>query len=226
MNMNQQLCVLLQIMLISSVSNNQVSAYVPNIQELRYLVKGYLIPQFQQGGLVRQGHQQFAVAILQPGNAWLRFMYSPSPNRDGQAPVINRNYPLSPPVARTYNNYLAARPYYGMHSETLILQSLNELYNAYVRNHNGQPPRALLLYSWIVPCKACTNAIVAALTKAPFINIPVKVVAYTTRGSCSYSACDVGYTERTLHANGIEVTQVYSNEEELMENLLAKLIVE
>lgn len=227
MNINLQLCVLLQIVLISSVTDNQVSAFIPNIHDLRYLIRGYLIPQFQNGGLVHQGHHQFAVAIFQPGNAWLRFRYNPSPYGNGNDPLINPHYPLSPPDPKTYNNYLAARPHYGVHSETQILHHLKQLYDAYVKNHYGQPPKALLLYSWIVPCKACTNAIVAALSKPPFNTIPLKVVAYTTKGTlCTHSDCDVDYTKKKLAENNIEVTQVYSFEEDVMENLLAKLMAE
>ena len=224
MAVTKHLCAILQIVLISSVLDNQASATIPDLNQLRELVRDYLIPDFQQGGLVLPGQQQFAVAIFQPNTKWLLFRYTPSQNNDGEKPVINPNNPLSPPDERTYNNYLAARPDRGVHSEIQILDRLDDLYNAYRASHNNQAPKALLLYSWIVPCVDCTDEIVNVFTRAPFNTITTKVVAYTTNGSGSCSDCDVNYTENQLIRNGIDFTKVYSTEQ-LMElaNIMAKL---
>jgi hypothetical protein len=221
----KHLCVVLQLVLIGSVLDNQVSATIPDLDQLRELVRYYLIPDFQQGGLVLPDHEQFAVAILQPNTKWLLFRYNPSPNNDGQKPVINPNYPRSPPDQRTYNNYLAARPDRGEDSEIQILDRIDDLYNAYRASHNNQAPKALLLYSWIVPCITCTDRIVDEFTRAPFSAIPTKVVAYTTNGGGSCSDCDVNYTENELIRAGIDFTKVYSSEQ-LMElaNTMAKLM--
>lgn len=207
---SKKLCILLQIMLISSAINEAVSVDIPNLPQLRKLVHDYLIPDFQELVL----NEQFAVAIFQPGNAWDLFEYKPSANNDGWKPVIDRNYQLSPPNRATYNNYLAARPHNGVHSEIQILDRLDELYNEYVRQSNGnRPPQALLLYSWIVPCKSkCTPRIVQTFTRAPFRDIPVKVVAHTTNGgnACG-SDCDVNYTRNELRKAGIGYVQVHYN---------------
>ena len=196
--MSKQLFALLQIVVVSSVVNNEVLAAIPNLAQLRQLVRGYLIPNFQNGGLVYPGRQQFAVAVLLPDTKWLNFLYDPSQNGDGETPVIDPNYPRSPPDAATYSNYLAARPDRGENSETQILDRLDDLYNAYRANNNNQRPQALLLYSWIVPCMDCTDYIVDVFTSAPFDAIPTKVVAYTTNGGGSCSDCDVNYTENEL----------------------------
>ena len=39
---------------------------------------------------VLQDKAQFAVVILQPGNAWMKFLYDPSRDGYGQEPVINK----------------------------------------------------------------------------------------------------------------------------------------
>lgn len=224
MAVTKHLCIVLQIVLISSVLDNQVSATIPDLDQLRELVRYYLIPDFQQGGLVLPGQEQFAVALLQPNTKWLLFRYNPSQNNDGEKPVINPNNPLSPPDEPTYNNYLAARPDRGVHSEIQILDRLDDLYNAYRASHNGQAPRALLLYSWIVPCVYCTDEIVDVFTRPPFNIIQTKVVAYTTNGSGSCSDCDVNYTENELIRAGIDFTKVYSTEQLIeLANIMAKL---
>ena len=228
MMVSKQLGIILQFVLITSVINNSVSVNIPNLPQLWELCRDYFVPHFQKGGLVLPNHEQFAVAILQPGNAWLGFRYSPSANNNGLYPVIEPNFghPRSPPdrIAARYNNYLAARPHNGVHSEIQILDRLDELYNAYVRNHNGQAPRALLIYSWIVPCIGCTDRIVNTFTRAPFNAIPVKVVAHTTDGT-NCADCDVNYTRRELDRAGIGFTKVYVNENDLLANLINELFV-
>ena len=81
---------------------------------------------------------------------------------------------------------------------------------------------------WVVPCVKCTNDIVAKLTSEPFNSIPTKVVAYTTRGTTTECMCDIKYTEKKFENTGIDLFQVgvYPLEEELIENIIAKLILE
>ena len=218
---------LLQVVVVVAVIN-EASAAIPNLSQLRELVRDYLVPDFQKGGLVLSGKQQFAVAILQPGTAWMRFLYDPSVKNDGEKPIINANNPLSPPGANNLVDYLAARPNRGVHSEIQILQHTDALYNGYMAKKR-RAPQAFLLYSWIVPCKSCTDKLYDELTKDPkFKSIPTKVIAYTTRGShATCSDCDVNYTINKFKGSGIELTQVFvSEEQEEIENLLAQLIAE
>ena len=217
---------LVHILLVTSVIINEAFADIPNKNQLRELVKDYLIPDFQDGGLVLQDKTQFAVVILQPGNAWMKFLYDPSRDGYGQEPVINKCSSLSPPSNYKYSNYLAARPNNGVHSEIQILDRIDSLYKDYKAKHNNRPPKALLLYSWIVPCKTCTDKLVAKLTSKPFKSIPVKVVAYTTLGSCTRCECDVNYTRNKLKNTGIDLIYVRASEEELIKNLIAQLILE
>ena len=51
MKINEKLYIIV-LLQISFVVNNKVSATIPNIHDLRELVREYLIPDFQNGGLV------------------------------------------------------------------------------------------------------------------------------------------------------------------------------
>ena len=228
MTSSKQLRVLLPILLVTAVIVNEASA-VQNFNQLKDLVVKYLVPDFQNGGLVLQGNEQFAVVALLPSTNWINFLYKPSQSDDGQKPLIDPNSPRSPPDASksSYNNYLAARPdNSGVdHSETQILSHINNLYQKYKRKHGGTPPQALLLYSWMVPCKHCTDNLVAKLTSEPFKSIPTKVVAFTTLGSTAACECDVTYTRNKFKNTGVEVKWI-STKEEKIENLIARFILE
>ena len=173
-----------------------------------------------------RGKSQFAVAILLPDTQWKGFSYKPCKDGDGKKPVIDSSISLSPPDGM-YGNYLAAQPNRkGKHSEIQILDRLDDLYNQYKVIHDGQPPEALLLYSWIVPCEKCTDAIVAKLTSEPFNSIPTKVIAYTILGTKAKCRCDVEYTKNKLEITGIDLLRVYMSEEELIQKFFAQLLLE
>ena len=189
MVVNNQVYFLLHVVLISSVVNNAVSINVPNLPDLRNLCRRF-IRDFREG-LVDPHSVQFAVAIFQPGIAWSRFEYKPSSpsHRPGQKPIIDKDVHLSPPTAEGANNYLAARPHKPEDAEVWILTYLRVLYDAYVKNNNREP-HALLLYSFTVPCKKCTDKIIAKFKEDPFNKIPLRVVAHTTYGGNCPSTCD------------------------------------
>ena len=227
MSSGKQLCVLLPILLVTVVIVNEALA-VDNYYQLKQLVKNHFVPDFQQGGLVEHGRTQFAVVALLPDTKWMNFRYTPSQNKKGQKPLIDPDSSLSPPDANKagYNNYLAARPNTdGKHSEEQILKRLNNLYNEYKGKHDRQPPQALLLYSWIVPCMHCTNDLVTKLTSEPFKSIPTKVVAFTTLGTTTACKCNVTYTRNKFKNTGVEVAWIDMREEEI-ENLIARFILE
>ena len=110
----------------------------------------------------------------------------------------------------------------GVHSEIQVLDRLDQLYDEYVRKNKGKPPKALLLYSWIIPCKSiCTPRIVQTFKRKPFSDIPVQVVVHTTNGGNTCSDCDVDYTYNQLHRADIAFEQVHFNplEEDLIDIL-------
>ena len=218
--MNKQLFALLQLLVIRSVIT-----VVPDKDQLRALVKNYLLPDFVQGRFVQEDRQQFAIGLLLSDTQWLQFLYNPSANNDGEKPVIDPGNNLSPPDDRHYNNYIAAVPYGRMHAEEQCLYEMKDLLNAYIRTHHGRYPDALLLYSVIVPCKSCTDAIIDTLTKPPFDSIQTKVVAYTTNGS-NCDDCDPDYTWTNLENSGILVTRVRITPEESHEIFTIRLMDE
>ena len=226
MTSSKQLCVVLPILLVTVVIVNQVSA-IQNQDQLKTLVEKHFVPEFQQGGLVLRGHTQFAIVAFLPDTQWMKFLYTPSENKDGQKPFIDPESSLSPPDKNNawYNNYLAARPNNGVHSETQILKRLDNLYNQYKGKHRSLP-QAMLLYSWIVPCMHCTDKLVAKLTKKPYKYIPTKVVAYTTNGKKTKCKCDVNYTHKKFENTGVDVVKIRVREEEMIENLIARLMLE
>ena len=222
MTSSKQLCVVLPILLVTVVIVNQASA-----GQLQTLVEDYFVPDFQHGGLVLQGHTQFAIVAFLPDTQWMKFLYAPSKNSDGQKPIIDPDSSFSPPdkYEAWYYNYLAARPNNGVHSEIQILERLDNLYNQYKDKH-GSPPKAMLLYSWIVPCIDCTDNLVAKLTSEPYKSIPTKIVAYTTLGTTTKCKCNVNYTIKQFENTGVNVVRIRVREEEMIENLIARLMLE
>lgn len=130
---SKQLFALLQLFVISSIINNdsQVSAVAPNERDLKRLAELYLVPNFGEGRLARQGHSEFAVALLLPDTNWMDFEYHPSAKGDGLAPVINPEVEISPPDKYTANNYIATRPNTNEHAEKIFLDYLTYLYEVY-----------------------------------------------------------------------------------------------
>ena len=81
------------------------------------------------------------------------------------------------------NKYNPAVPMGNDHAEILLLGHLNPKesdYDDFVSKHGE--PKALILYSWIVPCVDCTREIITTLNSSKFSKIPDLVVAYTTKG--------------------------------------------
>ena len=87
------------------------------------------------------------------------------------------------PKGKGSKSYSAETPEYGkkIHAEILLLDKLDRQYEDFYKEHGT--PKALILYTWIVPCTDCTKAIISKLKSPRFANIPDKVVAYTTRGT-------------------------------------------
>lgn len=118
----------------------------------------------------------FGVLILVPQNidSPAHMVYQP---HDVQgAPLINDQFPVSPKDPYEYGNYLVARPSNGQRSEELLLQHLPGLWNAFLRKNGNQPPRYVILFSWIIPCKDCVELIRQTLTQAPYSQVQRHVI--------------------------------------------------
>ncbi len=83
------------------------------------------------------------------------------------------------------------------HAEDQLLETLDQQYEDF----HGKP-KALILYSWIVPCLNCTQAIIDKLKSPPFVEIRDRVVAYTTQGKYM-PHCDEEESKRKFSGTGI-----------------------
>lgn len=230
MKVSRQMLFSVVLVFVSSLSIH-VSASIQHKFALKQLIRKRLIPDFQFDLLVLPHKTQFAVAILLPDSDWWKFNYYPSEHYGNyKGPVISS---LSPPIQETklYGNYLAARPRKVwkngqpdiLHSETQILPHLGNLYAASADLY-GKNPGALVIYSWIVPCKTCTKAILAELDKEPFKSIKTKVVAYTTCGK-KVKNCDVSYTQLMFKKADVDLLRVETLDKEFIQNFIAQLIL-
>ena len=132
-----------------------------------------------------------------------RFRFKP--NRQG-CPLLNSNDSLSPSPDK-FNNYIIARPEEHRdgtkHAEVVILEDFNRLLEAYKRNNKKQEPVSIVLHSWIMPCKDCTDLIIQRLSN---LGISVKI-SYTI--SWRYeSKKDQEENRRRMTSCGITVEQV------------------
>lgn len=67
------------------------------------------------------------------------------------------------------------------HAEPQLLDEVVK-YREFCNGHGK--PKVLILYSWIVPCRNCTQAIIDKLQSSLFVDIQDRVVVYTTQGKC------------------------------------------
>ena len=117
---------------------------------------------------------QFATLMLLTAKETKKFCYEPSQN--GGQPKLYENETFSPKSGE-FNNYIIARPQNGenntKHAEEVILENFVELLGAYKNQNSNQIPASIILYSWIMPCKDCTDAIIEKLLSH---GIPITIV--------------------------------------------------
>ena len=149
--------------------------------------------------------QQFAVIMLltpQQVNQWNdynRVQFQPS---DSGHPAIDWDQTVSPPLGGQYGNFIVALPTpnatlrRNIHSEELIVAGLEDFVNQF-RSQN-QEIGAVVLYSRICPCRACTNCIVNSITNLDLAG--VTTVIYTTYQTQNV---DVDYSSMQFRNAGI-----------------------
>lgn len=72
----------------------------------------------------------------------------------------------------------------------------------------GQP-KAIIFYSWIIPCYFCTLKIKNTLESPRFAQIPDRVVAYTTDGTCAKLCDKDAATEAFANTNIVLTSRKY-----------------
>lgn len=119
-----------------------------------------------------------------------------------------------PSTSETYNFQVARPSEEHVHSEIQLINNLNNLWNRYTNyltmNGGSASIRALLLYSWIMPCQRCTNVIIRALSREPYTAVR-RVVVYSSRGTQTSAHTvmgDINENIDRLWSAGIEVFQV------------------
>ncbi len=191
--------------------------------------------------------EQFAVLMLMDEDKnWDKFKFSPEPSKTSKSNVQ--------PGINNMHNYAAAIPGLTMitehrikgggsskkkvekylHSEQRIFEKyLEPLLLDYTIEKKGAP-KAMVLYSWIVPCmkqscpskgtSGCTAHTIQELAKyAKQLKV---IVAYTTLGGgmTGKTKCNAEETENQLKEAGIEVIKISYNDKEEEKAMIENLI--
>ena len=182
------------------------------------------------------GGEQFAVLMLiDRDKDWDTFEFSsPKPTT-----TYTSGFMVQPKQRTQMKNYVAVLP--GsireendiLHSEQRIYeQYLTYIWDKYVKK-NGLP-KAMVLYSWIVPCKkqscpskgttGCTGHTINALKK--YTEKTEVIIAYTTKGGgmSGNTKCNAEETESKLKKKGFKVIKVSVNLGEEQEAMMESLI--
>ena len=207
-----------------------VSGGIKNSEELENLLAEKVAPKFLKWAH-NNGKQQFAVLMLMDtAENWHNFKLNPEPSTD----VMDFVYQ---PPSRYRHNYIAALPgkQDGVfkHAEQRIYDYyLETMLERYRKNHGNKDPKAMILYTWIVPCikrtclhtgkdvESCTKRSITALKK--YTKLTKVVIAYST-GKISESPlyeCNYEETTNELKEVGIDVIKVPEEQEAIMESLI------
>ena len=175
--------------------------------------------------------------LMDEDKNWDKFKFSPEASKTADGNVqpndVNKmvNYvAVIPGKAKIGGNGQTKERFF--HSEQRIYDKyLEPMLLNYIAEKKGAP-KAMVLYSWIVPCyeqscpsqgtTGCTSHMIQAL-KSYAEKIEV-IVAYTTKGGgmSGSTKCNAKKTEKQLKAAGIDVLKIkYNSEEEaIIEDLI------
>ena len=219
---------------------NTSEAAIKNKNNFIQFMERNVIPPFQRWtqGFGPNSHQ-FAVMLLMDSNSnWNTFNFVPS--IDQKKDINCRELPCQ------MVNYFAALPKNGQHSEQRIINKFHELLMAYKHNKKGHNPKAVVLYTWYLPCcsrlsqkykyKTCTT-LLSDFEKQHLAKAGVKfIVAYTKlakENGEKFIGCEINsvVTTKAFKDAGIELVKVpYNRElesliERIMQNMLLNLIM-
>ena len=165
------------------------SEAIQNEQELVNFIKSSVIPKFHGWTHTYSSNaDQFAVMMMMDSDSdWDSFVFTPD------VVQLKNVLRIQPDDMSKIKNYFAAMPKSWKHSEQRILDTFNDLLNAYKGSHSNKNPKAVVLYTYNLPCyeknnpkyPSCTGLLVefhnkqqnAALNGVDF------VVAYTDAGN-------------------------------------------
>ena len=212
-----------------------VSGEIKNEKDFKFFIIKDVIPTFHKWARkVNEGNQFAVLMLMNTDQNWKNFRFLPSKPSSTDKSMVQPAAEL-----KDIDNYVAVLPgtigneY--MHSEQRIYEKyLTNMYEKYIQKYHT-PPKAMVLYSWIVPCieqscategKGCTDHTIKSLQKYVTEKTQV-IVAYTTNGSRTskkHTTCNPTNTKQKLEKTGIDVMKVnYRTEEEAMIENLIKL---
>lgn len=141
---------------------------------------------------------QFSVLLFIPRRAVGQTLLELRPHQPGRPyePFLDNSCIISPHIAHAVT-YLAARPCNHEHSEEILLKYFSRLLNNFIRFYN-QPPVHIILYTFLMPCKKCTDHICQTVRISA--GIPL-VVAYSTGET--FPGADFEYMTSMFRKNGI-----------------------
>ena len=195
------------------------SEAIKNEQELVNFIKSSVIPKLR-GWTLKYGSNadQFAVMMMMDSDSdWDSFVFTPDVVQE------KNTLKIQPDDRSEIKNYFAAMPRDGKHSEQRILNIFNDLLNAYKDSHDNKNPKAVVLYTYYLPCyerdstkyHACTDLLEefhdkqkdAALNGVDF------VVAYTKdNGNFRGCSCNEEETKNKFKQAGLDLVQVPYND--------------
>ena len=208
----------------SSVTNSAQSSELEQELTLPLSIKTYivdiLIPYFKD----QRAGNQFAVVLLLSEAEYHNInevKLSPS-DTDGRPHIID-NSQTTLPSSTEYCNYIVARPTIdkrrkdkSIHSEKEIFGNcdhnstksrFDELWSAYYHKHGQVYPEYILIYSWNLPCKDCTDLIITSLQKSPYDSVAVLVI-YTSEWKGEKTSDQHELNQKKLQDEGIAVKKV------------------
>lgn len=122
-------------------------------------------------------------------------------------PLVDPRKIMYPPSYR-YENFIVARPSESEHPEAMIMKEIPALVKAYGLNercHIRSPtPKFVLLYSWTMPCSACSKLIVKSLSR---VCIKRVMLAYSQKNEAEKDSV-VRESHQILTSAGFVVVKV------------------
>ena len=135
-------------------------------------IRETVVPTFE--GQRHSYQKQFAVLLLVTEEDFKvnKMKFYPQPLTD--------NKRLSMPSSKEdYHNYIVARPLNdNRHSEAVILDELDKVWNGFMSHNDNNPPKCFILYSWNVPCSKCTDLIIRSFNRPLYKSVSV-IIATT-----------------------------------------------
>ena len=223
-----------------------VSGDIPELDEFESFITGKVIKKFRpwaQTSKNGERKEQFAVLMLMNSDEfgnWNKFEFLPELPDE-----LDTNTKVIPKDVKDMVNYVAVKPGTAnmgggkrrfLHSEQRIYKKfLDPMLLKYNQQH-GHMPKAIVLYSWIVPCtkqwcpskdtNSCTDHTLKELKNYVKEGNKRVIVAYTTKGTgmTGSTECNPEETEENFRDANFDVLRInYKEDEEAMIEGLIKL---